>query len=1408
MNVVKKLRKVFTGCMAFVMLAGMAITDAAVVSAASSAVDVLDPDFINSHGGKSISIYADSNKSPYEAFGEAFGTDNPVEGATKTARSSPRWGNEVAKHVENMYDEKLGKDVFKVEVNGNDCFTCYLHNTSYDSATDTFTGGNDDRQRIEIRPGEDSDLIGLENDITAYNWKLKLDKNLSRPDGFFHIFQYKAVNASGQVSGFDTDQLHDSVNYPNFGSDEDGNPILTLTVSSSATQRLEFRYASIGSEAGQETLASIPVNDIKDRWVEVTVKILNSEYGWVTMTMKDVETGEILMEYNDPDRILDIWRRPELKYNGQTFEGPYPSVYNMLNRPKWGIYRRADKSNDNVQDAIIYLADMTLYKSAVGVSSVNLAYGKQAYNTGAASGNAYQLANAVPKRLTDGVQADPVEYAGMTIPQDNSALGHLNWVGTEGGKKGNVILDLGQKMDFNQVKLFASERIKNVDVWVSDDANEYPESELSQVVFTKVDDLYTDDKGDGRSYYNAASGASNIKNKEFLIDLGKTYSSRYVKFFFENGGGNNTTNGTESYSMSGPPRVSELEIYNAPQTPKNVTIDYANGSEATISWDNVPADYFVIYDEGKPLVDAVASNVYQLVDLDPGALYNLSVRTVYTDPYSFKPMLSAESEVIQLQTDGDPIIPDAPASVTATAASDKSIVVNWESVPDAQSYRVALATDAYERIVADEYKGTSYTIQDLSPGQSYTAKVYSIRRGTPSAVAAEDQVTTSGIKHGSDNLLFNKEVRYTRVWNDDTSSYGAQKALDNDAAGSRWVALKGSTSAWMMVDIGEITAVSTLEYYSFQNKLKRSSFYYATDGEAFTNPDSDKWIKILTDDRVEQGKFGDPTINAIAESIALDTPVHARFIKFTIDEVDGDINVNEVKAFGPMSFTEGSALTAARTTATTVELSWANANTTLPVANYEVYNGEAKITTVTSDLDAFTATGLTPNTEYTFRVRALSEAVADSVYSTLGGLALKVTTLPNTQEPTDPGPSNPGPSNPGPSDPDSDSQDGEVVTVITQETASDGKRITRVTVDRDSLKAAAAGKEVLELILDAEGRHFIVDLPGDALHDAASLTAVKMEIAGISYELPLSVLGQFERDDIVSVYIGFVSGRQLEAFNRAVADIQAESLLPSPIEFRLFVAGEEITDFEGIYVERKVRLDQPVSPDQTTAVWMDANNELHFVPAIVNRVKGNSEIVIRSPHNSMYTVIGNEQSFDDLKGHWAQEDVELLANKLIVKGQSESIYNPEKAVTRAEFAALLVRSLGLLEQPASSFVDVPSDAWFAGAVGSAEKYGLIRGFEDGTFKPGNRITREEMAVMVTRALKAGGRELQPLLDRPVAFVDSDEIGDWSRQSVNQLVSANLLHGKPDGSFAPRQDTTRAEAAAIAKRILQHLRFIN
>ncbi|CAH1221529.1 hypothetical protein PAECIP111891_05219 [Paenibacillus allorhizoplanae] len=139
---------------------------------------------------------------------------------------------------------------------------------------------------------------------------------------------------------------------------------------------------------------------------------------------------------------------------------------------------------------------------------------------------------------------------------------------------------------------------------------------------------------------------------------------------------------------------------------------------------------------------------------------------------------------------------------------------------------------------------------------------------------------------------------------------------------------------------------------------------------------------------------------------------------------------------------------------------------------------------------------------------------------------------------------------------------------------------------------------------------------------------------------------------------------------------------------------------------------------------------MHFIPSVFTNRSDSAEVLIHSPHNSVYTVIKSNRSFADLSGHWAKEDVEMLANKLIVNSWSNNQFAPDRQITRAEFAALLVRSLGLQDDKDNAYTDVTDQDWYAGAVGAAQKAGLVTGFEDDSFKSNANITREQMVTMI------------------------------------------------------------------------------
>ncbi|MBC7324075.1 MAG: S-layer homology domain-containing protein, partial [Moorella sp. (in: Bacteria)] len=151
----------------------------------------------------------------------------------------------------------------------------------------------------------------------------------------------------------------------------------------------------------------------------------------------------------------------------------------------------------------------------------------------------------------------------------------------------------------------------------------------------------------------------------------------------------------------------------------------------------------------------------------------------------------------------------------------------------------------------------------------------------------------------------------------------------------------------------------------------------------------------------------------------------------------------------------------------------------------------------------------------------------------------------------------------------------------------------------------------------------------------------------------------------------------------------------------------------------------------------------------------------------------------------------------VVAGVDGSHFEPGRAVTRAEFASLLVKALGLEAQEniKNPFKDLKGNAWYAGAVTAAAANGLVKGYEDGTFRPEKTITREEMAAMLVRAMNLPAGEAKP------AFKDNDKISAWARNSVAAAAASGLVKGFEDGTFRPGAAASRAECAVMVYRML-------
>ena len=350
-----------------------------------------------------------------------------------------------------------------------------------------------------------------------------------------------------------------------------------------------------------------------------------------------------------------------------------------------------------------------------------------------------------------------------------------------------------------------------------------------------------------------------------------------------------------------------------------------------------------------------------------------------------------------------------------------------------------------------------------------------------------------------------------------------------------------------------------------------------------------------------------------------------------------------------------------------------------------------------------------------------------------------------------------------------------------------------------------------------------VSIPADKLINGDSLTIKNAD--GTSITLPIAALkladqakslGVELKDLVIRVEMKKLSGDAAKAVTDAVYGLGAKELA-TPVDFKIVAVGngkeQQITDL-GTYFKRTLPVTDSVYSNNTVAVVYNPDTkELNFVPATFATVNGTTIATLNRTSLSIYTVIQTDAaSFKDLAAHWSKKEVETLAGKLVVNGTGDNMFSPNRNITRAEFAALIVRALGLdAAGTTSSFKDVAAGKWYTAAVATAAKAGIITGYVDGTFKPNANVSRSEMSAMISRALKYAGKDVTLSATQVSAalakFSDAGTLG-WAKSDVAVAVSEGLIKGQSAKKLAGMSLATRAEASTIVYRFLGNVGFIN
>ncbi|WP_193726676.1 S-layer homology domain-containing protein [Paenibacillus guangzhouensis] len=470
-------------------------------------------------------------------------------------------------------------------------------------------------------------------------------------------------------------------------------------------------------------------------------------------------------------------------------------------------------------------------------------------------------------------------------------------------------------------------------------------------------------------------------------------------------------------------------------------------------------------------------------------------------------------------------------------------------------------------------------------------------------------------------------------------------------------------------------------------------------------------------------------------------------------------------------------------------------------------------------------TGLVNGTTYSFTVQAINSAGKSE--------ASAVSNAVTPSAPTSGGGNNTSyqPSTPSPTD--------NLVDVIMNGKVIHIGKVTKKQVNGQTVTTVTLDQKKLEEMLAAEGRGAVIVIPVSnsdvAIGEINGQVLQLLEKAGVtltlqsengSYTISSKQLGvsriidRFGKDVVlqdikIQIEIAVPSAAVLDKI-QSVAGKGGFTLVGTPLHFSVqaFYGSKSVTlsTFDS-YVERTILLPDGVDPNRiTTAVVIEEDGSVRHVPTKIVRKDGKVAAVIRSLTNSTYAVIWHPTEFKDVAQHWAKDAITDMGSRMVVSGDEKGKFNPDQPITRAEFAAMLVRGLGLkLEQGESVFKDVLASDWYQEAVQTAYANHLINGDPNGQFRPAALITREQAMVMIAQAMKLTGLGV----DLPTAsaeqvlhaFKDQQQVSDWAAQGIALSVQAGIITGRSATQLAPQATMTRAEVAVIIKRLLQKSNLI-
>ena len=277
------------------------------------------------------------------------------------------------------------------------------------------------------------------------------------------------------------------------------------------------------------------------------------------------------------------------------------------------------------------------------------------------------------------------------------------------------------------------------------------------------------------------------------------------------------------------------------------------------------------------------------------------------------------------------------------------------------------------------------------------------------------------------------------------------------------------------------------------------------------------------------------------------------------------------------------------------------------------------------------------------------------------------------------------------------------------------------------------------------------------------------------------------------------------------------NVLGAIVDFKIELldgSGTVISELDSFNAELARRIFiQENAPASFGAFRFDAGAQaFQFVPHRLMASSGARYVEIASQTNSVYAVVANAVAFTDVpNGFWAKSGIEQAAAKGLVSGVGSGLFEPDRAMSRAEFVRLIINAVSPepYQGEASTYPDVKKSDWFYGAVEKAAELHFLPFITDGYLKPNEAITREEMAVILAAVLKSELASLPALnADLHKLFDDTQEMNTLFSEDIRLVYQTGVMIGKGGEHFGFKETATRAEAVTVQLRLLKMLGMID